>query len=213
MLQIPIKADRSVSKNADRYYQKAQAARRSYEEAQKRLPKVERELNNVKSWIESLKNAERHYQYRDWYKQHKSELQPLEQTEQVQDKRPFRVMQLGSYELWVGRNARSNDQLTSAAHKEDIWMHARGVSGSHVVIRMDNHKDYPPKSIIEAAARIAAWYSKARGSTYAPVMYTKKKYVRKSKGAAPGAVTVEREEVIMVEPTKPNQQWMKHVGG
>jgi predicted ribosome quality control (RQC) complex YloA/Tae2 family protein len=213
-VSISIKSDRSVSANADRYYQKAQSARRSYEEAKRRLPKVRKELEKVNNWIESLQQADRHYEFRDWYKEHKEQLKPLEQTQDSnREQRPFRVMQLGNYELWVGRNAKSNDQLTSAAHKEDIWMHARGVAGSHVVIRMDNHKEYPPKSIIEGAARIAAWHSKARGSTYAPVMYTKRKYVRKSKGAAPGAVTVEREEVTMVEPTKPNANWMKQVGG
>ncbi|MGM0589274.1 MAG: NFACT RNA binding domain-containing protein [Bacteroidota bacterium] len=211
---IDIKPELSISDNAEQYYKKAQAARKNYEASRRRLPKVKQELENIEEMIRTLQAAGRHYEFRDWYKDHKAELEPLRQTQgKDQSRKPFREMEIGSYMLWVGRNAKSNDQLTSAAHKEDIWLHARGVSGSHVVIRMDNHKEYPPKSVIEAAARIAAWYSKARGSSYAPVMYTKRKYVRKSKNAGPGAVFVEREEVIMVEPAKPDQSWMQTIGG
>uniref|UniRef100_UPI003568162F NFACT RNA binding domain-containing protein n=1 Tax=Fodinibius sp. TaxID=1872440 RepID=UPI003568162F len=92
---------------------------------------------------------------------------------------------------------------TSLAHKEDIWLHARGVGGSHVVIRMGNQKDYPPKRVILQAAGYAAFYSKARGMKTAPVMYTKRKYVRKPKGSPPGSVVLEREEVEMVPPVNP----------
>src|SRR5690625_5324457 len=60
---------------------------------------------------------------------------------------PFRKIEVDSYEIWVGRNTRSNDKLTSMAHKEDIWLHARGVSGSHVVIRMNNNKEFPPRMV------------------------------------------------------------------
>src|SRR5699024_3493482 len=99
--------------------------------------------------------------------------------------------------------ANTKDQLTSLDHKDDIWLHARGVGGSHVVIRMGNQKDYPPKQVILQSAGYAAYYSKAKGMKTAPVMYTKRKYVRKPKGAQPGAVIVEREEVVMVPPVNP----------
>jgi predicted ribosome quality control (RQC) complex YloA/Tae2 family protein len=103
----------------------------------------------------------------------------------------------------VGKNAKSNDKLTSHAHKEDMWLHARGVGGSHTVIRMGNEKSMPPKKVILHAASYAAWYSKAKGMKTAPVMYTKRKYVYKPSGAAPGAVVVKQEEVVMVPPRKP----------
>jgi predicted ribosome quality control (RQC) complex YloA/Tae2 family protein len=64
-------------------------------------------------------------------------------------------------------------------------------------------KDTPPRAVIEQAAAIAAWHSKARTSGLAPVMVTEKKYVRKPRKAPPGAVVVEREEVLMVEPALP----------
>ena len=104
--------------------------------------------------------------------------------------------------IWIGKNAKSNDEVTTRAHKEDVWLHARGVGGSHVVIRMENNKNLPPKNIIKKAAAVAAWNSKARGSSLAPVIYTKRKYVSKPKGAPAGTVRVQREEVEMVEPHK-----------
>ena len=106
--------------------------------------------------------------------------------------------------MWVGRNAKQNDELTLRdARPFDLWMHARGVAGSHTILRVKGRTDNPPGSIQEKAAAIAAWFSKARTSSLAPVIVTQRKYVRKPRGAAAGAVKVEREKVIMIEPALP----------
>jgi predicted ribosome quality control (RQC) complex YloA/Tae2 family protein len=68
---------------------------------------------------------------------------------------------------------------------------------------MNNNKSMPDMRLIEEVAGFAAYQSKAKGSKLAPVIYTKKKYVRKPKGAAPGAVIVQKENVIIVEPVNP----------
>ena len=83
-------------------------------------------------------------------------------------------------------------------------MHARGVPGSHLVIRMGNEKKLPAKSVLLEAASYAAYNSKAKGMKLAPVIITKKKYVRKPKGSPPGAVLVDKEDVEMVTPKKPS---------
>lgn len=109
----------------------------------------------------------------------------------------------GGFEVLAGKNAKQNDELTmKIAAKEDLWFHARHVAGSHVVLRCAGRKEVP-YAAIEAAASIAAFYSEAKTQKVAPVSYTKRKYVRKPKGAAPGAVVVEREEVVMAEPKQP----------
>jgi predicted ribosome quality control (RQC) complex YloA/Tae2 family protein len=74
------------------------------------------------------------------------------------------------------------------------------VSGSHAVLR--GHQPIPAH-ILEKAAEITAYYSQSRKASFVPVCYALKKYVRKPKGAGPGAVVMEREEVIMVEPRLP----------
>ena len=96
-----------------------------------------------------------------------------------------------------------NDELLKLSHKEDLWLHARGVPGSHVIIQMNRKNDFPPTNIIEKAAEIAAFYSKAKGSSLVPVIFTKRKYVRKGKGLPPGAVFVDKEDVVLVKPTEP----------
>jgi predicted ribosome quality control (RQC) complex YloA/Tae2 family protein len=78
-------------------------------------------------------------------------------------------------------------------------LHAKDVSGSHVIIRNPGNQVISD-SIIERAAQIAAYYSKAKNEGLAAVIYCDCKYVRKPKGAHPGMVKVNREETILVEP-------------
>lgn len=89
------------------------------------------------------------------------------------------------------------------ARQQDWWMHVRGASGSHAVLR-GVKGDRIPKSILEKAAAITAYYSQARNASYVPVIYTQRKYVRKPKGANVGAVVVDREQTVMVRPALPD---------
>src|SRR5947208_181394 len=110
---------------------------------------------------------------------------------------------IGGFRVLVGKNAKQNDELTmKIAKKEDLWFHARHVPGSHVILQAHNAKQIP-KEAIEQAAEIAAYFSDAKTQKHAPVAYTKRKFVRKPKGAAPGAVLLEREEVVIVTPRVP----------
>ena len=72
-----------------------------------------------------------------------------------------------------------------------------------MILRKEQRTENPPKSVLEAAAAIAAFYSKAKTSALVPVIMTQKKYVRKMKQGRPGQVIVERETVIMIEPKNP----------
>ena len=114
----------------------------------------------------------------------------------------FRQYELpGGWEVLVGRNNRENDLLTHReAAPQDIWLHAAGVSGSHVILRTGGHKSGPPKSILESAAAIAAFHSKARHSGTVPVIYTEKRYVRKPRKGAPGLAHCTREKTLFVKP-------------
>jgi predicted ribosome quality control (RQC) complex YloA/Tae2 family protein len=112
----------------------------------------------------------------------------------------FKTYTVEGFKILVGRNAKNNDLLTKDyAHKDDLWLHAKDVSGSHVVIKQQPGKNFP-KSVIEFAATIAAWNSKRRTDSLCPVTVTPKKYVRKPKGLAAGQVRVEKEDVILVVP-------------
>ena len=125
----------------------------------------------------------------------------LERQAAVRESRPFRTYRSsGGLDIWVGRGAKSNDILTfHESSPRDVWLHARDSAGAHVVLRWTRDEP-PPARDLEEAAVLAAWHSKSRGSALVPVDWTRRKYVRKAKGGAPGLVLVQRSETIFVAP-------------
>jgi len=103
------------------------------------------------------------------------------------------------YVIWVGRNSRQNEDVTfKKAKPQDMWLHAQGVPGAHVVIRDDGRR--MTDSLIEKAAAIAAYYSRSRSEKHVMVDMTRVKYVKKIKGAGMGMVTYRNEKTITVIP-------------
>jgi len=96
----------------------------------------------------------------------------------------------------VGRSARDNDELLRAARGNDLWLHARAVQGSHVIV--PDPGEAPDPRTLRDAALLAAHFSGASGSDGAEVAWTRRKHVRKTKGAAPGAVTFTQDRTFRV---------------
>jgi predicted ribosome quality control (RQC) complex YloA/Tae2 family protein len=112
---------------------------------------------------------------------------------------PLRVTSSDGIAILVGRSARQNDAITfGMARPGDLWLHARGVPGAHVVVRGEGRR-VPEKTIAEAA-RLAARHSKARHDTAVDVIVTERRHVRRVPGAPPGLVTVSGERVVRVRP-------------
>jgi predicted ribosome quality control (RQC) complex YloA/Tae2 family protein len=201
-VNILVDSQLSVAENAQKYYEKAGKSRKSVEEAKKRLKEIEEKVSTVIGLLEGISEIDRVYELEAWEKENSATLTELGIIGGSKQKEPlpFRRFEIESFEIWLGKNAKSNDKMIARAHKEDVWMHARGVGGSHLIIRMNNNSDYPPKHIVLKAASVAAWNSKARGSSLVPVIITKLKYITKPKGAPAGAVRVQKERVEMVEP-------------
>ncbi|MDY0108432.1 MAG: NFACT RNA binding domain-containing protein [Candidatus Krumholzibacteria bacterium] len=122
-----------------------------------------------------------------------------------QPARPFRRFVIaGRWEVWVGRNSRENDELTHrASSPRDLWFHAQGVEGSHVVLRTQGKPETVPRRVREQAAALAAAFSKARHSSLVPVLWTERRYVRRPRGAAPGIAVCLRAESLFVAPGVP----------
>lgn len=137
---------------------------------------------------------------RAWRKLHALDPTPLAKAA---TELPFKVFEDQGFTILVGRNAQNNDLLTQKyAHKDDLWLHAKDVSGSHVVIR--HRAGQPvPEPVVEHAAQLAGWYSRRQHDSLCPVTVTPKKFVRKPKGSLPGQVLVERERVVLVVPGNP----------
>jgi len=115
---------------------------------------------------------------------------------------PLRLQSRDGFTLLIGKNSRQNEEVTfHQATANDIWLHARGVPGAHVIIKAAGREI--PRSTIEQAAGLAAYYSQARGSTSVPVDYTLQRHVRHVKGGGPGMVIYERERTVYAVPEHP----------
>jgi predicted ribosome quality control (RQC) complex YloA/Tae2 family protein len=104
------------------------------------------------------------------------------------------------WEIWVGRSARANDTLSlKLARPRDLWFHVAGSPGSHVIVRRDSGEGDPPRSVLERAAALAAWHSKARDARgKVPVHWCEAGDVGKARGAPAGQVRLRRYEVMRV---------------
>ena len=127
--------------------------------------------------------------------------------------RPFRrFTSSDGLPIFVGRNARENDELTFVlAKSDDLWLHARGTPGSHVVVRLEKGQQAPTETLLDAAT-LALLYSDLKRAAKGDVIYTKRKWVKKAKGQAPGAVTVTQEASVHVHLDRTRLQALKQRG-
>ncbi len=112
---------------------------------------------------------------------------------------PVEYRSTSGFKILAGRNNRQNDQLTlKTAGKEDIWLHVKNITGSHVIIVCDGVE--PDRRTLEEAALIAAYNSSARTGSQVPVDYTRVRFVRKPSGAKPGMVIYTNQKTLYVTP-------------
>ncbi len=113
---------------------------------------------------------------------------------------PYRYHTPSGFELWIGRNNRQNDELTFRIAKDyDLWFHTQESAGSHVLLRL-KPGTVPEDEDLQCAADWAAYYSRARQSEQVPIVYTRPKHVYKPKGAKPGMVVYQQEQVLWGKP-------------
>ncbi|TAE89650.1 MAG: DUF814 domain-containing protein [Bacteroidetes bacterium] len=191
-ITVKLKSTLSPAENAAYFYRKAKNKKIEIEQLELKIHSTKQKLAMLEQKLTQLQQAKEPKQLKTYTKQNKQE-PPF----------PFKKFHVEEFEIWVGKNALNNDLLTQKyAHKNDLWLHAKDVSGSHVIIKHKAGKIIS-NTLITTAAAIAAYYSKHKGNALAPVSYTPKKFVRKPKGFEPGQVVIDREEVIMVEPGLP----------
>jgi len=190
--QVAIKLDpkKSVIENASRYFQKAKNQLIEAQQLENLFSITQFEVEQLQGKLLTIQNTN----------QLKLLRKLAEKSITIQEF-PFRRWTRSGLEIWMGKNGRQNDELLRQVHKDDIWLHARNHSGSHVVIRSAGKK--VPQPVLEAAACWAAWHSKGKSENLCAVMYTQRKFVRKPKGALPGAVIVEKESTLLVQPSPP----------
>lgn len=182
------------AKTAAKWYKKARNTRMLQEEQLTSLFALDEALEEANRSLTSLNEL-------DDLKQLKSLYKKVQQKETQEKETKYRVYQIGEFRVLVGKQAESNQEILRTAHKDDLWFHARGYSGSHVLIQKAGRN--PGPKVIQQAAALAAFFSRGKTAGLCPVQYTARKYVRQAKGLEAGQVIVDREEVILVEPGLP----------
>jgi predicted ribosome quality control (RQC) complex YloA/Tae2 family protein len=195
-ITIKLRKDLSPQRNAEIFYRKGKNQEIEITTLRESVGRKEKEIHNLQLAIEAAKAA---------VDEAVLDSVSIDMVAKSPDKktgvsRPYHEFEWRGFRIWVGKNAAANDLLTLRfAFKEDLWLHAKDVAGSHVLIKHQAGKNFP-KDVIERAAGLAAHYSKRKNETLCPVVVTPKKFVRKRKGDVAGAVVVERETVVMVKP-------------
>jgi predicted ribosome quality control (RQC) complex YloA/Tae2 family protein len=205
--KIKIKLDEKLSpkQNVDSLFEKARSEKINFHKSKELFEATEKEYKKLLGLQNKVSNAATLDQLIEIKKALKIKMDIQKQDYEKDRIFNFRHYLIeGKYHLYVGKDSKNNDLLTTKfAKQNDFWFHARSVSGSHAVLRVENTKEAIPKNIIKKAASVAAFYSKAKTSKMAPVSYTFKKYVVKKKDLDPGQVILLKEDVILVTPEIP----------
>jgi predicted ribosome quality control (RQC) complex YloA/Tae2 family protein len=211
-LRIPLDPLLDARENADRYFHRYRRATAAAEAALDRIPTLAERVATLNQQIEEATQADGE-QIRQLHATAREQGlfreasagggSPREVAEQREFPAGVRVKRVpvGEWVIYYGENATSNDYLTTRwARPGDLWLHARAVTGCHVVVRGVNTLDRLPPEVLREAARLAAAHSEAKHSGLVSVDYTFRRYVRKPRGSAPGRVTYTGERTLEVEP-------------
>lgn len=188
---VPLDPQLSPSENAKKYFEKYGKMKRTYEALSELTKQVKSEIDHLESVSASLDIAQgeedlvqiREELIESGYIRRKGGAKKIKITS-----RPFHYVSSDGYDIYVGKNNYQNDELTFRfANGGDWWFHAKGMPGSHVIVKVDKEGEVPDRTF-EEAGKLAAFYSKAKGQQKIEIDYTLKKNVKKPGGGAPGFV-------------------------
>ena len=190
MITIPLDDTLTPSENAKKYFDKYGKMKRTFEALSELTIEVKAEIEHLESIAAALDIAlqeEDLVQIKEeliesGYIRRKGGGKKIKVTS-----RPFHYLSSDGFHMYGGKNNYQNDELTfKLASGNDWWFHAKGIAGSHVIVRTEG-KELPDRTF-EEAARLAAWYSKGREQEKVEIDYLQKKNVKKPNGAKPGFV-------------------------
>lgn len=205
VISIPLSPLLSPQQNAAKFYKDYTRMKNAEKELTKQLALGREELSYLKSVLEELDRAATEQELEEI----RQELREGGYLKQDHSKKrmkqskvpPMRFESTDGYPIYVGRNNRQNDELTfKLARKDDLWLHASKVHGSHVIISCGGTT--PPDDTVTQAAQLAAYYSEHTGGQNLPVDVTPVKQVKKVPSAKPGMVIYHTYRTVIVNPYK-----------
>ena len=202
-VSIPISPILSPQQNAAKFYKDYTRMKNAEKELTKQIELGQSELQYLESVLDELSRAQTDQELEEIRQElHAGGYVRLDSAKKRMKQSKLSYLRLEStdgYPIYVGRNNRQNDELTfKSARKDDLWLHAQKVHGSHVIIVCNGIK--PPDDTITQAAQLAAYYSEAGGGQNIPVDVTPVKQVKKLPGAKPGMVIYHTYNTVIVNP-------------
>ncbi len=204
-VEIPLEKQYTPAANAQRYFKKYNKMKKAAEMNAEYIETTKTEIDFLESVLASIETCENQEELaevrfeliRAGYIAENPGAKREKPTQEASA--PHTFVSSDGLTIRVGKNNRQNDALTlKTAEPDDLWLHTQKIPGSHVIIQSGG-KHIPDRTIEEAAA-LAAYFSKARGSSKVPVDYTLKKNIRKPNGAKPGYVIYETYSTLLAEP-------------
>ena len=204
-ITIPLDPQLTARENAQKHFDKYNKLKRTYEALSQLTQETRREIDHLESISSSLDIA----QTESDLVQIKEELMEYGYVKKRRagDKapkitsRPFHYRSSDGYDIYVGKNNYQNEELTfKLASGNDWWFHAKGIPGSHVILKVQGQDEVPGRAFEEAGA-LAAYYSKGRDNDKVEVDYIQKKHIKKPAGTAPGFVIYHTNYSLVASPS------------
>ena len=203
LLTVELDEKLSPGQNGQKYFKLYQKARNAQTLAAEQIEKTSAELDYLEGQMDNLDKCQEEAELFEL----REELEKLgyvranrsrRQMKQLPPSKPMKFTAPSGRTILVGKNNLQNDKLTGTAQPNEVWLHAKDMPGSHVIIV----GEAPDEETILFAARLAALYSKGKASSRVPVDYTLRRYVKKPGGAKPGFVIYTNQRTLYVEPAR-----------
>ncbi len=205
-VNIPLDVRLGPQQNVERLFRRAKKASRGLPVVEARLEAIERELTGLAEERDRIRSAdpEALIAMAEAKGVELSGLDlPVSGKKRAASPHPLdrwsrRFEAKDGTEIRVGKGAAANDRLTLTAKGDDLWLHARGTAGAHVVVRRAKGQPVHPEALLDAAV-LAAHFSSARNDHKVEVIYTEARHVKKTKGAAAGLVGISKSKTLLVQ--------------
>ena len=204
-IAIPLDRQLTPGENAQRYYKKYQKLKAARDMAIVQREQTLSELNYLEGQLDNLTKCTAENELSELIEELKEQGyikrgKGGKKKMKLAASKPMHFVSSTGADIYVGKNNRQNDELTLRfASPNDIWMHAKNIPGSHVIVKGASEQD---TATMTEAALLAAYYSRARGSENVAVDYTPRKYVKKPAGAKPGMVIYTTNKTAYVTPSE-----------
>lgn len=204
-ISIPLDPELTPQENARKYFERYNKLKRTYEALFNLLEETKSEIDHLESISTSLDIAlleedlveiKRELQDSGYSKKHGGDVRKRAKI----TSKPFHYRSSDGFDIYVGKNNFQNEDLTfGLATGNDWWFHAKGIPGSHVIVKAEG-KDLPDR-VYEEAGQLAAYYSAARNAAKVEVDYLQRKQIKKPAGGKPGFVIYHTNYSLMAVPT------------